>query len=492
MTDRALSNIAICGGGLAGHMCAVGLSHVLPSNINITFIETPNADNKDMLYGTVAAPETYAFLLSLGISEPELLFKTGTNFSLGTQYRNWGAKARTWVQSFHLPLPIFDGVDFHHYAVRYHRQTGRPVRLEPYIMSVQAACRGVFAHPPSERKIPLADVEYGYNYAPEEWAGLFAPHASCNRLHNIQSGIETVKFSGDRISSIKLTNGRSIEADLYIDCTGDAAKLSSKTARVWLGRRQLQVSAGMTQSPENGRVCRVVTGSEHGWTSETPLRTGVHYLDVCERGAKAASRQNHSSIGNRSVDVTIGRAEAPWRGNCLALGLSAAILEPLTTAPMTLLQRDVNRLLELIPLTPDMRVESREYNRRFKDDYTHAGLFQRAFFACSENMTPNYWRAAQSEPMCEKLMAKIQQFKSRGALVQYDHEPFNPQEWTMLHFGLGHIPERYDVLADRMPLERLEKTLDQMRMAILRTAEKMPPHEVYMSNLLKYLKDNHG
>ena len=62
----------------------------------------------------------------------------------------------------------------------------------------------------------------------------------------------------------------------------------------------------------------------------------------------------------------------------------------------------------------------------------------------------------------------------------------------MLHLGLGRQPERYDPLADHIPDDQLKNRLTQMRGAIEMMAKKMPPHHVYMTGLLKYLKEKHG
>lgn len=473
-------------------MCAAALAHILPQDIEITFIQTPDADKTDVFYGSVTSPTAYAFLLSIGISEPELLLRTGTTFSLGTEYVNWGPQARSWTQSFHLPLPVFEGVDFHHHVLRHHRNSDKPVSLEPYIMSVQAAQKSVFAHPPSGRKIPLADMEYGYNFSPAEWADIFSGLPSLRKIKQITGAIEDIQYKDGDIASVALADGQRIEADLFIDCTGPIARLSSGLKSRWSGERRLRAVSHLNSEGKPHGTCRILTGSDHGWHAKTPLRSGTHHLEISSPETENTDLLGEDATDANPVDLRTGRTSAPWQGNCISFGHAAAVIEPLTPAPMMMLEHDIKRLLELIPVSKDMKVESREYNRRFNDDHTHAELFQRSFFACDKAPDTDYWKAAQSQPAHEKLTVKIDQFKSRGILVRYDHEPFNAQDWVMLHFGLGHIPKRYDILAERIPLERLEKQLEQMRMAIANMAKKLPPHNIYMSKLLNYLKEQNG
>lgn len=471
-------------------MCATAFAHILPNDIEITFVKTPDVNNADVFYGTITSPDSYKFLLNIGVSEPELLLKSNTAFSLGTHYKRWGE--RSWIQSFHHALPIFNGVELHHHVMRLNDKGKNFTGIEPYIMSVQAAYKGVFAHPPSERKTPLADVEYGYHFLPSEWANIFSARSKESRVKIIDSDITTVQREGNSVTSLKLKNGPEIKADLYIDCTGETSKFQGGLDRDWTCGRHLQAFTNLIAGKKNGGICRTVTGTDDGWQAETPLRNFLHKLKVISADTDHEELNDEGLKGHKKTNVQTGYQTAPWKGNCVAIGHAAAILEPLTTAPMLLLQRDITRLLELIPISQNMSVESREYNRRFTDDYVHACIFQRAFFETEHLPKTPYWNSAQSAPKHEKLSAKIDQFKSRGARVHYDHEPFNAQEWTMLHFGLGHIPERYDLLAEGAPKQRIENSLEQMRMAIAKVADKMPAHEAYMSNLLKYLKEKHG
>ena len=70
--------------------------------------------------------------------------------------------------------------------------------------------------------------------------------------------------------------------------------------------------------------------------------------------------------------------------------------------------------------------------------------------------------AAREEPPHEKLAQKIAQFESRGVLVAFDLEPFNTEDWTILHHGMGRRPARYDRMADRIPEAETRAMVDRM------------------------------
>jgi len=488
MQESPFQRIVICGGGLAGVMCAAALSKALPSSIEITLVDSEGADGCDVFYGTVTTPSSYKFLLDIGIGEPHLLPRSNTSFSLGTQYKNWGAEGRSWTQSFHQPLPVLEGVEFHHYLTRIRSAAPQLAKLEPYIMSVQAAEKSVFAHPPQDQNIPLSDVEYGYHFLPSEWRRLIYAEVTSSAVRIIKANIESVAREGDDIRALNLSNETRLEADLFINCMGPTSVLSVPKEPGMGGARKLTATASFKPKPAMEGVCRALSGTDHGWISKTPLQDGEHTLTISHFSNDQSVPANNDKSKARPITATIGVSNQPWENNYLALGPSAAIIEPLTPAPILLLQRDIERLIELVPVGANMAVERREYNRRFKDDYEHITAFHRAFFEGPEPIETAYWRAATAEPISSKLENKITQFQSRGALAQYDLEPFGKEDWTQLHVGMGRMPQRYDKVADKVPIETLFQTLRNKINANKAMALRLPNHHDYITKLLEYFR----
>lgn len=492
MATEPKFTILLLGNSLASYMCAAKLAAVLPEDIKLTFVETSTSNGSDIFYGNVTSPSTYTFLLDIGIGEPDLFPRTNTTFSLGTRYENWGNDTQSWTQSFHHPLPVFNGVEFHHYLTRLRRSNPDLADLEPYIMSVQAANNGVFAHPPEAKKTPLADMNYGYHFSPEKWRVLLSDHISASRITRIKADIESVQRDGDEISSITMLNGDVLKADFFIDATGSVSGGLNDQRAAWVGTRHLKAISTFNPGTTQGNTCRVVKGTKYGWQSHTSLQDGTIRLTVYAPEEDSSTVPEDEETNKSSIEVKIGHLQTPWNGNCLTLGHGASVVEPLTPAPIMLLQRDIERLAELLPVSNDMTVEKREYNRRFRDDHVNANLFSGAFFRSNIHDDGPYWRAAKAAASHPKLNEKITQFKSRGALVQYDYEPFNKEDWVMLYLGLRQYPKRYDQLADRVADAPLTAKLSQMRSAVSTMAKKMPPHEIYMAKLLKYLEAQHG
>ena len=476
-------HIAICGGGLAGYMTAAALSRHLPETCKLTLVVTSEAPAADVFYGSVTAPSAYDFNLSLEVSEPELILESDTAFSFGTHYQGWGGEDREWVQGFQQPLPVLGGVQFHQYLTRVGLET-----LEPYLVSAVAAKRGAFAHPPEQAAHPLSRAEYGYQLDVRSYCELFFRAMDKSRLVVIQSEITDIDTGPEGLDVLHLSDGQTLSADMFVDCTGPEAALLSRLGVSLTAERQL--GAIMSRTPEGtlGPAVRTVTGQTFGWQSITPLQGASAKLTVFAESDEALALAAHGDTPEISAKAAFGRRSQAWISNCVAIGQAAATIEPLTPAPIVCLQRDIERLLSLIPLSRDMAMERREFNRQFDNDYLHAELLRQAFFVTTPIAGSVYWQAASPQPADPKLDRKLSQFLSRGTLVSYDLEPFTPEDWVILHYGMGRRPLRGDRLADQTPQAQVNAYLSDLQRHIETTVAALPSHHAYMVKLKQFLK----
>jgi tryptophan halogenase len=209
--------------------------------------------------------------------------------------------------------------------------------------------------------------------------------------------------------------------------------------------------------------------------------------DPADRDAGLAA---HGSALALAGEATLHRRPHAWAGNCVGIGHAAYVLEPLTPAPMMLLERDLDRLLSLIPNTGSMAVERGEYNRRYQEDTQNAALFACAMFATNGLPDTPYWRAAQGESRPDALVRKLEMFETRGLLVAYDLEPFHPEDWTILHLGMGRRPTRHDRLADRANPAQVTAFLANLERSVAQSVSTLPDCDTYRLQLEQYLLRN--
>ena len=483
----ALQKIVVIGGGLAAHMSVAAMSKRLPDTIDITFVKTSATEAQDIFYGNITSPSTYDFLLGLAISEPQLLLNTNTSFSLGTKYVGWGSESRSWTQAFYKPLPIHDGVKFHHYVNRVNNGALSGA-IDPYIMSVEAAKKGVFAHPPEGKNIPLASVNYGYHFSSVNWVQLLAKTLNAARVKVITANKEQLVSISRTANSLTLADGLVVEGDLFIDCR----ELShSAHNEAWHESRLLSAYSETSPQSKINAVTTALEKTSYGWRARTPLRD-QHITTYFYHPRDKTLLPNTATKTETQSTITVGRTDMPWTDNVLKLGHRAGAIEPLSPAPIMLLQQDIERLIELIPTNRNMSVEAREYNRRFVQDFDNAAIFHRALFQDQASPANQYEKTIITPKIPYKLQVKITQFESRGICVLFDNELFNEEDWTLLHLGIGRTPTRYDPLANRLSKSQIEQMLSNMELAISKMSTKMPPIDIYMAGLLKFLKNKHG
>lgn len=486
MSAANVRHIVICGSGLAAWMTAATLSKNLPKTTQITVLETANSVAADIFYGSVTNPSTYKFFLNLGLSEADLLLRTQSSFSFGTEYKNWGLTTNSWIQCFQAPFPIWDGAPFAHHI----SETTQV--LEQYLMSAQAAAKGKFAHPPADRNNALSSAEYGYHFNARELTKLLKLIAGKHGVKSKSHVIASIEKRDGKITELKLKDGERVTAELYVDASGPDAQLISALEEVDVqSTRNLGVLYSEQKSKGLGPPLRRITSHDFGWQSLTPLQEVDVVMTLFASESEEAARKANPQGAAAHCHVSLGQRSKAWSGNCVAIGHAAAIVEPTSPAPLMLLQMDIERLLGLIPVADTFDIEARIFNEAFQTDVENIELFNNAFFHLEGLPKTEYWTAATTNSSSVKLNRKLDQFSHRGLLVNYDLEPFNDEDWIILHHGIGRTPRKRDAVAKLSDVNNISRDLKNKAKVIQNLVAKMPPHHIYLTKFLSYLERNH-
>ena len=484
------------GAGLAAEAAATLLAARLRGARPVLLIETGSAPQADAFYGTILGPWAKPVHDAAGVTE-EALLREGAALSWGTRYAYAGegadpAARRAWVQCHVQPFAAPGGVELQHVLTR----LGLP--LQPLLLPAVAGAAGTFAHPSPDPRSPLSRAEYGYQAEPASLARAFAAAGAASGVRRLRAGIGDVVTREGEIAGLTLSDGTSVEADLYVDATGPDARLLSRLGDARRSGQTVRLLTSETVTEADAPV-RDLTITAGGWTALTSVRGRSLTMTATRPEDEAAALRRHGTEPVSVIDAALGQVPVPWIGNAVAVGHAALVADPLTPAALHLLYRDLTRLNELIPLGREQTVERREYARRFADDAEHAGLFVSALSDLApRGLAPHdpaphdpasegggYWDAARDAS--PKLRTKLGQFESRGVLVQYDLEPFHREDWLILYEGQGRRPRRYDRLADRLDEGGARRDLGLQARAIADLAARMPPAARYTERYLDYL-----
>jgi tryptophan halogenase len=473
-SETSAFTVVLYGSDLAGFIAAATLSHTLPDDYRIIHIIPSPISHCSALYGGITGTVGYDLFRAAGIEEPDLILATSTSFSYGTSFTNWPSKSGAWVQCYSQPFIGIEDAPLDQIASAYDRN------LQDYLVSAQAALAGRFAHPPDDPKNPLSRAEYGYHFIADEIAKLAQSKTRPERVETVYGQLEDVCISDRVIEQLTLSDGKIVKGDMFIDVSGIARDLMTPLANKFVPDRSLKMSVQAAQTAQTGPPCRSIIGSTHGWRAVIPLRKRAMALTIADAGDPAPDTQASD------LNFQTGRADEAWQANCVSLGNAMCTMEPLSSAPITLLHRALQRLCELMPIDTDMAIERREFNRQTNEDLINATAFHRAHYSNADAPDTPFWKSATSTPLGERLERKITQFESRGLLVQYDLEPFNSEDWAILHHGIGRRPRRHDIRINTIP--RAEAFMDDVSQAIAALVKRMPPHDQYLTRFSAYLE----
>jgi tryptophan halogenase len=221
----------------------------------------------------------------------------------------------------------------------------------------------------------------------------------------------------------------------------------------------------------------------------TPLQSSIQELTF-----SLQTDEKENDIDGAKVTFNTGALSEAWVGNCVCISHAAAVLSPHTNAPYRLLKLDIERLLELIPVESNLSMERKEFNRRFELDVIHAKLFSEALFdtrsALGETKPSSRdtdIHQISSNDVDDLLNRKIEQYLNRGFIVSYDYEPFNTEDWKILHSGMRRKPRRYDALCDGLDDATTRQKLAEIKNGIQVLVPKMPPCHIYTQKFKDYL-----
>jgi len=510
-----LRTLVIVGGDTAGWMAAAALARVLDGSCRITLIESEVIGTVGV--GEATIPSLAAFHALLGLDEREFLRATRGTFKLGVQFRDWHTVGETFLHPFG-PYGVNSNHElFQAYWLK-RRQEGCPTPLEEWSVTALAASLGRFglpmgvlterlarkspagagSPPPQDPSSPLRQLSYAYHLDATLYARFLRTYAEGRGVHRIESEIVDVRLApGGLIDAVVLRDGRPIDADFFIDCSGLRSLLLAealKTAYIdwsqWLPcDRAVAVQCESVGDP--GPVTQS-TARECGWQWRIPLqhRVGNGYvyssahLSDDKAGASLLERLEGAPLSEpRFLRFKAGRRASAWVGNCVALGLAAGFLEPLESTSIHLVQTGLARLFTLFPDRDFDPAISAEYNRLTALEYERARDFIILHYAASQRQDTAFWRHCRAMGVPETLDYKKQLFSKTGRIAMLEQETFLPASWLALYAGLHVWPERYEPLVDMLGGGDLEARFEGMRGSIRKSVETLPGHAAFLAGM---------
>lgn len=484
--SRSVREVAIVGRDADAWLAALALKRAFARTaMRIRVVELTSRLTAADVY--VATPSLGGLHALLGLNSGKLLAATGGAPALGQQFADWNPGQPAFTHGYDTQRVAIEDIDFLQFWVKA-RGEGLRANWDDFSLAAAAARQGRSALAPDgiEETIPVAA---GLHLDARAYVDLIRRHALHLGVEVTPGGVETIRRDGQRIVELRLGDGASVAADLFIDASGPEAILSDPGApftswRGWFGaNRTLTASApALPALPGHSRI----VAFEGGWAGLFPLarRTAiVAAYDSASLGDDAVLARLPQITGAPQIaDVAFGAAEpgmrTAWIGNCVALGGAAAVLERLDATDLHALHIGLTHLIALFPVDADHMPEAQGFNAGIADHLNHVRDFQLAHYALNGRSEP-FWAQARGVDLPPSLAARLRLFGARGLSLLTENETFQEQNWSAVLLGHGLTPAAHDPLVDRVPADEQRGKFRALLARIAEEVRALPPADAF-------------
>lgn len=484
-----IRDVVIVGGGTAGWMAAAALSRLRGNGVTrVTLVESEEIGTVGV--GEATIPTIRQFNALLGLDENDFVAKTQASFKLGIEFDGWTRPGHRYLHPFGSFGFDMEAVKFHQFWLKLQSQ-GQASSIEDYNLCAVMSHKGKFTRPVADPSSVLSQVTYAFHFDAGLYATYLRRYAEAHGVTRVEGKVAHVplRATDGFIEAVVLADGRRIDGDLFIDCSGFRGLLIEGALQTgyedwshWLPcDRALAVPSANAGPPKP--YTRAIARAA-GWQWRIPLqhRTGNGYVycsqDISDQAAAdtlLSNLEGQALADPRPLRFVTGRRARMWNRNCVALGLASGFLEPLESTSIHLVQAGISKLLALFPDRGFNPVDIDAYNRLSRMQIEQVRDFIILHYKANDRPEP-FWRRAAAMDIPDSLATKVDLFRSRGRLFRFEDELFSENSWIAVLLGQGIKPDRWDPMADTLDPALVKHNFDRLRTVFARAADAMPSH----------------
>ncbi|RZI99524.1 MAG: tryptophan 7-halogenase [Brevundimonas sp.] len=498
-TPEPIRSVVIVGGGTAGWMAAAALvQHFRASPLKITVVESSEIGTIGV--GEATIPTIRRFYAQLGISDAEVMRATQATCKLGIRFYDWSGPGSDFIHPFGLYGQDPRGIGFHNFWMQT-RKDGDRSALSEFSLGASLAQAGKFTLPSPNPPSPMSVFDWALHLD----ASLFAQHlrkyAEMGGCERIDAKVQEVRLRPEDgfIRAIALEDGREVEGDLFVDCTGFRGLLIDQAlgSRFQDWGQWLPCDAAYAIQSENApgddpQPFTRVTARSAGWQWGIPLRhragNGLVFSSAHQTDDEAIAELMPELLGKplmepRKIPFRPGRRERAWVKNCVSLGLAAGFLEPLESTSIALIETGIERLRALFPDRSFAQPVIDEFNDQSAREMERVRDFIILHYKLNRRDDTAFWRDCRAMAVPDTLQRKLDLWKARGQFVRYRWEMFHPASWLAIYNGFDEMPDVIDPGVAAFDPGQLKASLDEMRAAVAQAVAEAPTHAEFLAPL---------
>jgi tryptophan 7-halogenase len=491
MSDHRIKSVVIVGGGTAGWMAAATLAERFSAtrHTQVTLVESPDIGIVGV--GEATVPHIRDLLKRLRIDEADFIRRTSGTFKLAISFEGWAGEGSRFFHPFsEHGLPLL-GTSFQHWWVKA-RRMGIAQDIDRYVLSSELARAGRFAIPKGQPHggMPL------FNYALHFDAALVARYlrswSVAAGVEHIQGTVRDVRLHAEsgHVQTLELEDGRTIDGELFIDCSGFQGLLIEKTLRTgyedwshWLPCDRAVAMPCESAAPPASYTRSLA--SKAGWQWRIPLQHRVgnghvfcsRYLSDDEAIASLSAEVEGPALAEpRVLTFRTGVRRKIWNRNVFSLGLASGFLEPLESTSIYLVQRGLQYLLGSFPGREHNQALQDNVNERNRAHWEHIRDFLVVHYKLNGREGEPFWDECRHMAIPDSLRETIELFRETGRFRAETVQFFRPSSWLAMFAGFAILPRYYSPAVDDVPAARLQDELSNLADSIAEVVRKAPTH----------------
>lgn len=496
--DQPVRSVTIIGGGTAGWMTAAALSQWM-TKVDIRLVESDEIGTIGV--GEATIPHIRNFLALAGLDQLKMISESKATFKLGIQFIDWGAPGESYIHGFGKIGRDMLWLHPHQlWLAARERMPGQVGHFDAYSINCAASLANRFAFPDaSNPHSPLADLDYAYHFDASLFARYLRAECEARGVERIEGRVVEVKQNAASgfVEQVRLSDGREIGGDLFIDCSGmralligDALGIGYEDWTHWLPCDRAQAVPCASVEPLTPYTRS--TARKAGWQWRIPLqhRIGNGYVyasslisDDEVTQTLLANLDGEPMADPRPVRFTPGRRLKSWDKNVIAIGLSAGFLEPLESTSIHLIQTGIQRLLAMFPSTGFSLADIDECNRQSRTEYEDVRDFIIAHYKVTRRTGDPFWDHVRTMEVPDSLAQRLELFASSGRFFKHNaQELFAEESWVQVLLGQG-FAMRADPVTQFVGDAELSGFLTDVAEVIADVAQSMPDHGEFVRGL---------
>lgn len=487
--------ILIVGGGVSAWLTASLLSSTLSPELQISVLEP--SDPIDYPFDNITSTSFKYIMSHLGFKESQWLTKVDGTFCSAIKLVNW-AQSVSPDKTEH----------FWHCLLQPHQQEqlgfvnpwlsilGQNVPISLYdnsnSMDIQSFLRHVYhstsflcdhSRSPCYWNDPILRYDSAYHINAKLLVNFLKHHFMPKGVKAIKGNILRVLQNNDGlITRIKTKEGHSIQADLFIDCTGLDRLLIQHVmnAPVESFSSSLLCNSAVSlfvDTPDYDRAIPPYTlarAYDYGWFQEIPLRSRKYCsyyfsndfisFSEAEHFLRAYANIPDLNIAPHYYALRTSKTYKPWSKNCIAIGSSACFVEPLTASHPLLTELGALVLISVLLSQNSFEEPFIRYNRFMNTIFDEIRDFTMLHYVLSGRNDSPFWQAIQSDiQIPSSLVEHLKQIKHNTTMVDsLESSIFPTSSLLSLLYGYKRIPYSAYTAATKHIPEEEKKILSSM------------------------------